>query len=81
MPDPFGPINPTIEPCSTDIEISTLALTPPKDLLTFDTSNIAITLVPPALLSQLHLQLHQIFQDTFLLTIPLPLQENKQRLQ
>ena len=32
FPDPLGPIKPTIFPFSTDIEISTFALTPPKDL-------------------------------------------------
>ncbi|SVE07718.1 uncharacterized protein METZ01_LOCUS460572, partial [marine metagenome] len=32
FPEPFGPINPTIEPCSTDKEISSLAFTPPKCL-------------------------------------------------
>ena len=42
FPDPFGPINPTIFPFSTAIDISTLALTPPKDLLTLFTSNILI---------------------------------------
>jgi len=30
LPDPLGPINPTIEPCSTFREIFSLALTPPK---------------------------------------------------
>ena len=42
LPDPLGPINPTILPLSTFIEISTLALTPPKDLLTLLTSRILI---------------------------------------
>ena len=32
LPDPFGPIKPTIFPFSTFIEMSTLAFTPPKDL-------------------------------------------------
>ena len=42
LPDPFGPIKPTILPFSTFIEISTLALTPPNDLLTLLTSKILI---------------------------------------
>ena len=42
LPDPLGPINPTILPFSTFIEISTLALTPPNDLLTLLTSKILI---------------------------------------
>ena len=54
FPDPFGPINPTIEPCSTDIEISTLALTPPKDLLTLVTSKIDIILILPVPFDLLH---------------------------
>ncbi|SVB89860.1 uncharacterized protein METZ01_LOCUS242714 [marine metagenome] len=32
LPDPLGPISPTIEPCSTFREIFSLALTPPKYL-------------------------------------------------
>ncbi len=48
---------------------------------TFFISKIAITLIPPVLLDLLHQQLHQIFQDTFLLTIPLHLLENKLRSQ
>ena len=44
LPDPFGPINPTIDPCSTCNEISTLAFTPPKDFETFLTSKSAISL-------------------------------------
>ena len=32
LPDPLGPISPTIEPCSTFKEIFSLALTPPKYL-------------------------------------------------
>ena len=31
FPDPLGPINPTIDPCSTFSEMSPLAFTPPKD--------------------------------------------------
>ena len=42
LPDPLGPINPTILPFSTFIEISTFALTPPNDLLTLLTSRILI---------------------------------------
>ena len=42
FPDPFGPIKPTIFPFSTDMDISTLALTPPNDLLTLFTSKILI---------------------------------------
>ena len=42
FPDPFGPIRPTIFPLSTDMEISTFALTPPNDLLTLFTSKILI---------------------------------------
>ena len=70
FPDPLGPISPTIFPFSTDIEISTLALTPPNDLLTLLTSKILI-LTLPVLFDRLHRQLHQIFLDIFLLTIPL----------
>ena len=65
LPDPFGPINPTIYPFSTDIEISTLALTPPKDLLTLLTSRMLI-LIPPVIYDQLHQPLHQIFLGIFL---------------
>ena len=66
---PIGPIKPTIVPFSTDIETSTLALTPPKDLLTLLTSKILI-LILPVLFDQLHQLLHQIFLGIFLLTIP-----------
>ena len=65
LPDPFGPINQTIFPFSTDIEISTLALTPPKDLLTLFTSKMLI-LVPPVLFDRLHPPPHQTSLDIFL---------------
>ena len=42
LDEPTAGINPTIFPFSTAIDISTLALTPPKDLLTLFTSNILI---------------------------------------
>ena len=76
FPDPFGPINQPIHPCSTFNEMSTLAFTPPKDLLTFFISNILI-LIPPALFGLSHQLLHQIFEDIFPLTIPLILPGNK----
>ena len=69
FPEPFGPISPNIFPFSTDIEMSTLALTPPKDLLTLFTSKILISVLP-VLFDQPHQQLRQIVQDIFLSTIP-----------
>ena len=54
LPEPFGPINPTIDPCSTFNEMSTLAFTPPKDLLTFFTYNMLI-LITPVLYDLFHL--------------------------
>ena len=69
LPEPLGPIKPTIFPFSTFIEISTFALTPPKDLLTLLTSKMLI-LILPVLFGQLRQQLHQIFLGIFLLTIP-----------
>ena len=44
LPEPLGPIIPTIDPCATCKEISTLAFTPPKDFETLLTSNNAINL-------------------------------------
>ena len=74
FPDPFGPINPTILPFSTDMEISTLAFTPPKDLLTLLTSKILILSLPEPF-DQLRQLLLQIYEDIFLSTIPLILHE------
>src|SRR5580692_1566442 len=39
LPAPFGPISPRISPSRTSKLISTLAATPPKDLLTLSTSS------------------------------------------
>jgi len=65
---------------STETEISTLAFSPPKDLLTFFTSKRLI-LIPPVIYDLFHLQLLQIFQDIFLLTNPLIPLGNKLQLQ
>ena len=80
LPEPFGPIRPTIFPFSTFIEMSTLAFTPPNDLLTLLTSKILI-LILPVLFDLLHQLLPQISLDISLLTIPLFLPGNKLQLQ
>ena len=80
LPEPLGPIKPTIDPCSTATEISTLACTPPKDLLTLLTSKILILFLP-VLFDLFHQLLHQIYQGIFLLTNPLVPLGNKLRSQ
>ena len=70
LPQPIGMIG-----------IGSSVYPPPKDLLTPVISRIAIILILPVPFDQLHQLFHQIFQDIFLLTIPLSLLENKQRLQ
>src|SRR2546421_12797202 len=44
LPDPFGPINPVIVPCSTTSEQSSSAWIPPKALETACTSKMLIVL-------------------------------------
>src|SRR5262245_59409759 len=41
LPEPFGPISPTMAPCGTLIEIARLATTPPNDFVTPLTSSSA----------------------------------------
>src|SRR4029079_13270056 len=38
LPEPLGPISPTMARSSTEIDMPRLAITPPKDLETFSTS-------------------------------------------
>src|SRR6516165_8334053 len=46
LPDPLGPIRPTMAPSGTLIEIAWLATTPPNDLVTPSTSSSALMLTP-----------------------------------
>ena len=62
----FGGVKANVD---ISMEMSTLALTPPKDLLTLFTSNILIS-TQPVLFDLLHQQPRQISLDIFLLTSP-----------
>src|SRR5260370_15292951 len=54
LPAPFGPIRPRISPACTSKLISTLAATPPNDLLTWSTSSSLGTCYLPARREQAH---------------------------
>src|SRR2546430_804854 len=51
LPEPFGPIRAVIVPFSTEKEQSSTAVTPPKRLLSLSTSNNAVIVPLPAILS------------------------------